>query len=532
MTLFNAAFVESGEFTKQYGSNQYVRAYLKAQTRAAKDEAAAAVASHIPYFDAIPHICHFTFNTNFQREQQVASIVTGVASIYKEAYATIRSGDIAGGMAKLSSAGVSNDVACALIDEYVSGGLIGDTPVIGQLAQGACAGFVGKVFGAAKAVGSEVMSAIDDVGDFLSGQTKNIPGQQYYELYWRPRIPEGVVAARTPAGVQPLADSICGPCVEYFDSHTMSEDSANETCNFQRDKQFTPDVFARLTIADTTVPQWVNGIAKSSSQQCADDICAGEVETLRQSALGIGRDLAQNRIDLGWDDIRSSLAFLPTSANDAVRRSKDRQRSLDKTTTANAAAGYAKLAIAVFTPHCLDVPCTAEIKSIAAAESAALNEYQNTHPDASALNVVREILPVFEKKFDSAIQASKVRRILLDPHATAAVKLPLLGCGAFLGRSGEWLCHDDSGFAACKSYLAGSAAVRCLDARTGAIAAEPWRAARDLEKLGGCTFVRSGLAYRLVCKTAEGRKLCTDYKRGGLKLNCDGGFAGKPARRQ
>jgi hypothetical protein len=529
INLFNAAFASSDKFIDQHGSDPYVKRYMKAQTAAAKNQAAAELSSHLPYFDAIPHICHFTFNTNFQEEKKAAEIVTGVATILKDAYTKIKSGDVVGGVAKLGAAGLSNDAACALIDQYVAGGLIANTPVLGDLAQGACSGFVGKVFGAVGAAGGAIMSGINDAGDFISGQSPNMPGQRYYELYWRPRIAEGMAVARTPAGVQPLADSIYGPCVEYFDSHTMSSDSANETCTFQRDRQFTPDVFARVTMEDKTLPEWVNGFVKTSAQACADDLCRGEVETIRHSALQQGRDLSEQRIDLGWSDIQSSLSFFVTSASDAVQRSQQRVRSADKAGTANGAVSYAAISIAVFTPQCLDAICAGEVKSVAAAEVAALNDYQRTHPDASSLNVTREILPGFGKKYSDTIQASKNRKIVNDPNASAVEKLPLLGCKYFLGRSGDWLCRGDTGFASCKTYLARGAASRCINANGGAMIAEPPRVASDLKKFGGCTFVRWGQAYRVVCKSAEGQKLCENYQRGGLKLNCPTGMVKAPA---
>jgi hypothetical protein len=529
VNLFNAAFAASDNFTDKYGSDPYVKNYAKAQTAAAKEQAWSELSARIPYFDGIPHICHFTFNTNFQEEKKAAAIITGVASTLKDAYTKIRSGDVVAGVGKLSAAGLSNDAACTLIDQYVAGGLIADTPVLGDLAHGACAGFVGKVFGAVGAIGNGLMSGINDAGDFLSGQTKNMPGQTYYELYWKPRIPEGMTAARTPAGVQALADSIWGPCVEYFDSHTMSADSAHETCNFQRDQQFTPDVFARVEMEDKTLPQWVNGFIQPALKGCADDLCAGEVETLRSTALQQGRDFTEHRLDLGWADIQNALSFMVASANGAVQQSRLRVRSADKKATAKSAESYAAISVAAFTPQCLDAICVGEVKSVAAAEVGALNGFQGSHPDSSPLDVSRNVLPEFGKKYSAAVQASRNRKILSDPNAIAADKLPLLGCKYFLGRSGEWLCRGDDGFGACRPYVAAGKATSCIDARTGAMYAGATRAASDLRKSGGCVFVRSGDAYRLVCKTAEGQKLCANYQRGGLKINCSVSLVGTTA---
>ncbi len=44
--------------------------------------------------------------------------------------------------------GLKPEIACDIVDQAVSGGAIGRTPVLGTLAKGACKGFAGKVINA------------------------------------------------------------------------------------------------------------------------------------------------------------------------------------------------------------------------------------------------------------------------------------------------------------------------------------------------------------------------------------------------
>lgn len=516
LTLFDAVFAKSSKFIDAYGKNQYVRGYLQAQNQQAKQSAGEQLAANLPYVDAIPHICDFTFHTNFQQEKQLDVVVGGVARNFSDAYFDLKSGKVVSGVAKLSSAGVSTSVACALVDDYVAGGFIAKTPVLSDLANGACAGFVGKVLGFASDAASTIMNGINDVGDWVSGQSKNMPNDQYYALYWRPRIPDGVAVARTPNALQALADSIFDPCVEYFDSHTMSEDNARETCTIL-EQQFVPEVFGRVENEDRDMPQWSRTFSGHWSGRCLDNACVAEVETLRENAVTQGRDLIEHRIDLTWIQIESSLAFFNQAANDAVARSKDRSAAVNKSITTKAASAWSQLEIGVWTPQCADAICVGEIKGLAALMQAQLSEAQSKHPEMSSLEVSKTVMPQFGKKFQAAITNSKHRQILKDPNAKAVDKLPLLGCSYFLGRSGQWLCTTRTGFDSCVGYVQRGGASTCLSP-TGGRFADATTASQDLRK-HGCQFQRKGTAYQLLCN-AEGRALCSTYREGGMKINC------------
>src|SRR6185503_2569546 len=110
--LFDAVFARTAEFTDRYGQEAHVKAYLKAQNQQAKDEAAAELGKYVPYFQDLPHICHFTFHTNLEREQSLRKEVLGRARTLKDSYQAFSKGDVVTGTSNLIAAGVSEKAAC------------------------------------------------------------------------------------------------------------------------------------------------------------------------------------------------------------------------------------------------------------------------------------------------------------------------------------------------------------------------------------------------------------------------------------
>lgn len=118
------------------------------------------------------------------------------------------------------------DLACRLLPDDVPGGDV----ICSTLAQ---------VFGAAAqavaAAVDAVWGAINNFGDWISGQSKHMPVETYYDLYWRPWYHYGLWT-RFKGDWGGLLSRIWHPCEDYFDSHTMSGDNARKTCDHLRDR--------------------------------------------------------------------------------------------------------------------------------------------------------------------------------------------------------------------------------------------------------------------------------------------------------
>lgn len=118
------------------------------------------------------------------------------------------------------------DLACRLLPDDVPGGDV----ICSTLAQ---------VFGAAAqavaAAVDAVWGAINNFGDWISGQSKHMPVDTYYDLYWRPWYHYGLWT-RFKGDWGGLLSKIWHPCEDYFDSHTMSGDNARKTCDGLRDR--------------------------------------------------------------------------------------------------------------------------------------------------------------------------------------------------------------------------------------------------------------------------------------------------------
>lgn len=101
--------------------------------------------------------------------------------------------------------------------------------VLGQVLGGAVqavADAADRVWGSATAV-----------GEWISGQSKHMPVETYYALYWKPWYHTGtLIQLRGQSGWGGLLKEVRDPCEDYFDSHTMSQDHAQQVCNDMRDR--------------------------------------------------------------------------------------------------------------------------------------------------------------------------------------------------------------------------------------------------------------------------------------------------------
>ncbi|OYW22499.1 MAG: hypothetical protein B7Z43_06805, partial [Sphingomonas sp. 12-62-6] len=123
----------------------YAADYANAQAESAREQAKQQLAESIPYFGDIETICRFAFETEFQLENDLFAVATAKARLARDIYVALKEGDVITGVKLLTTLNISRDQACGFIDNAVFGGLIGRTPLLGQLAKGACAGFLGSV---------------------------------------------------------------------------------------------------------------------------------------------------------------------------------------------------------------------------------------------------------------------------------------------------------------------------------------------------------------------------------------------------
>ena len=118
--------------------------------------------------------------------------------------------------------------ACEIIPSSVPGkDLVCSTlaEVLGEAAE-AVADAADAVYGSAAAV-----------GEWISGQSKHMPVEQYYSLYWKPWYHYGtLLQVKNSSSWGDLLKEIRDPCEDYFDSHTMSQDNAQDTCDDMRNR--------------------------------------------------------------------------------------------------------------------------------------------------------------------------------------------------------------------------------------------------------------------------------------------------------
>lgn len=150
-----------GKITSKNGSDLSATArsiaadYANAQTEQAKQLANAQLTDSIPYFGEISTICTFAFETDLPIEQNIGALASDQVGKIKRVYDAMSSGDVVSGVSELMSLGVGAGTACKLVDSAVAGGVISRTPVLGDLAMGACSGFLGVV--------------IDGINKFIKG---------------------------------------------------------------------------------------------------------------------------------------------------------------------------------------------------------------------------------------------------------------------------------------------------------------------------------------------------------------------------
>lgn len=144
--------------------------------------------------------------------------------VVKQVLIAVRSGDLDDWLKVVAMTGPS--FAC----EIMPGAIPGKDVVCGTLGE--------ILAGAAEAVGDAadaVYGSAAAFGEWVSGQSKHMPPEQYYNLHWKPWYHYGtMLQLQSFNGWHDLMKEIRDPCEDYFDSHTMSQDNAQETCDNMR----------------------------------------------------------------------------------------------------------------------------------------------------------------------------------------------------------------------------------------------------------------------------------------------------------
>ncbi|MCW8944156.1 MAG: hypothetical protein OQL27_05225, partial [Sedimenticola sp.] len=121
------------------------------------------------------------------------------------------------------------ELGCRLIPNSIPG----KDAVCGPLAE-----VLAAAMGAINDAANAVWGGINNVGDWVSGQDKHMNPDHYYALYWQPwyHYATWLGVAHNWQGLGNLLAYVRDPCEKYFDSHTMSQDNAQELCDGQRDR--------------------------------------------------------------------------------------------------------------------------------------------------------------------------------------------------------------------------------------------------------------------------------------------------------
>jgi hypothetical protein len=155
--------------------------------------------------------------------------------------------------------------------------------------------------------------------------------------------------------------------------------------------------------------------------------------------------------------------YADQEAKTLVSESAQRSVALNADMTAKAAVVWEQLTNDVWSRRCADSPCVHEVSQIAAAMHKAAIARQAAEPDAGSSHIQLEINKEFTKKFEKAVDNSKVRS---DPNASPDARLLAMSCAHFMGVPTDYLCFDAAPYSACVRYARKGQARRCFNSAT------------------------------------------------------------------
>ncbi|MFP5390782.1 MAG: hypothetical protein ACLGI6_04435 [Gammaproteobacteria bacterium] len=276
--------------------SKYAAEYAKAGTDAMREKLIDELGTAVTYFADINAICVFAFETNLKMERDLHRAASEASQLVRQAYQAFRNMDVMAGAAVLIKLGVGEDMVCTLIDQGVSGGLIGRTPLLGDLAKSTCSGFVGDV--------------IDGIHGFIKGgvglaeagvQQVGKVGKAIGCAVWS-LIGNGCSSAAPPTGLSNAA-AYCsnkGGKKATFTATNQPNDY-QVICNDGSMCAVSPAMTACVTAAEkaanlaqktelaaaeyaTKMPQWLQAFDQRWKSQCPDEQCRMGLDWVRLNA--------------------------------------------------------------------------------------------------------------------------------------------------------------------------------------------------------------------------------------------------------
>jgi hypothetical protein len=156
-----------------------------------------------------------------------AEVVSKGKPVVRQVLVAIGSGDFGDWVKLVTMAGP--ELGCSLIPDSIPG----KDAVCGPLAE-----VLAYAVDAFNDAANAVWGGINNLGDWVSGQDTHMDRDHYYALYWQPWYHYGtwLGVANNWQGWGTLLAYVRDPCEKYFDSHTMSQENAQELCDGQRDR--------------------------------------------------------------------------------------------------------------------------------------------------------------------------------------------------------------------------------------------------------------------------------------------------------
>lgn len=161
--------------------------------------------------------------------------------------------------------------------------------------------------------------------------------------------------------------------------------------------------------------QWGTRFDAEWPAQCTDDICRTALKFLKLGTTLKAKQMLDAKPGLKFDEAASPFAEAAVQAKAIVHESQVRL-------TQKAGQGWAILAQEIWSKRCSDLLCVQNVGKLAKEMVQAAVEMQKQMPDESSLAVQGKVGPVYGKKFQAEIDASKARAV-----AAALSKLPPVG---------------------------------------------------------------------------------------------------------
>jgi hypothetical protein len=508
------------DYAKGYATN-----YAKQVTAEAKEQVLKEIADNVPYFRDIPTICNFGFETNFKIERNIQTIISQTVRDLKDGYNAFKKGDIGYGAEKLVVAGVKPETVCTLIDDGLSGGLIGKTPVIGDLAKGMCKSFAGKIIKGIASVAGKVADKAKEYGEDAICAVETLWGGCDDAT---PAPPSGISEAGkfcAPYGGVKSALSKTNQPNDYSvicNDGSMCNVKPNQKPRCASAVQIAAHKAGQIAKADADyksgIESWSKKVDGTWLDQCLDNTCRGGVKMIKlNTTLALKQDHAKSP-DTPWSFATVRLTAAEAQMQTAVDESKQRSADTNKNITKNASEGWELIMVAKWSKECLDDLCKQKVVGTAKLMKLETNLRQKKYPEKSALAIQGEVGRDFVKIFEGHVEESKKRATLKNPAASANDKMHALDCKNYLGRANQYMCSNKAAFENCKQYVNSGKADYCVSPSGGAYGAKG-TVEKILASQGCQKSSATGLTFK--CKTPVALKICNNFSSGGMAIACN-----------